>query len=270
MRKMHHIGETWKLDQVISLAKYRIFVVEGVFSYIHVDPDEFELIKGIVFRDQPIHVFGADFDTADLDNADWLALNGLQTFGRPQPDDNFDFLDLVYDMSKKCEKCGIFEGKQKQPFRIKSDKTKLAAFQLEWINDEVFVGRDIYEDLFQPIGLGFWPVLIHRSDEISERLVQLDIPESDWQFDMKGMPFEVCSGCNEKKYQVRPLDFLPNLNRRTPNEIFRGLEFYGSGGQADKRIYLSQRLRQELMKRKIAKWFQFYPLKSMPKVGLAN
>lgn len=264
MKRIHHIGERWTAIQVERLADFGITVNEDVFSYIQVEPDQFELIEDIVMQKLPIHVFGAVFDKVDMNKAEWLALTGLRPFGFPQPKDTFDFLDVVYDTSHSCKACGIILGKQKNPFRITSDKTKWQAFQLEWIYDEIFVKREVYNQLFVPLGIGFWPVLIHRSGEVSEHLVQLDLPRCKWEFDMTDMPFKVCIECGRRKYQVRPLDFLPSLNGEIPNEIFRGTESYGSGGQAYQRIYLTQRLRQEFLNRKIAKWFQFYPLKSQP------
>jgi hypothetical protein len=133
---------------------------------------------------------------------------------------------------------------------------------LEWIHDEIFVKRDVYDSVFQPLGVGSWPVLIHRSGEESKSIVQLDLPECDWDFDMSGMQFEVCAECGRKKYRVMPMDFLPPLNGQPPNQIFRGREYYGSGGQADKRIFLSQELRQILLAKKMARWYQFYPMRS--------
>jgi len=261
MKIVHSIGRRWEKDQVESLARFGIFVKKDIFSYINLETVQFDLLKDVVMRSNRIYAFGADFDKTDLTSAEWLALTGLVTFGYPQPEDTFDFLDHVYDTSNSCKSCGIILGTQKNPFRIKSDKTKLQAFQLEWIGDEIFVTKELYEAVFLDLGIGSWPVIIHSTGTESKNVVQLDLPECTWDFDMTGMPFETCSNCGQKKFQVRPLDFLPSLNGRPPKGIFRGREFYGSGGKADKRIYISQKLRQEFLERKIAKWHQFYPLK---------
>ena len=259
MKVIHSIGERWTRNQVEALARHGIIVTEDVLSYIDVEPAQFELIKDIVLPFRPIHSIGAVFGRDDLDGAQWLALTALRVFGYPQPELHFD-VSQVYETSNRCEKCGLNRGRQVRPFRIKSDKTALEAFQLEWIYDEVFVKRTFYEEMFEPLGIGSWPVLIHRSGEESGSVVQLDLPEPDWNFDMKGMRTEDCLECSQSKYVVRPMGFLPPPNGGPPNSIFRGREFYGSGAQALKRIYLSQEIRQEFLNRRIAKWHQFYPL----------
>jgi hypothetical protein len=262
MKILHSVGKRWEKDQVESLSRFGIEVKEDIFSYVSIERDQFELIKDIIMRPNRVYFVGADFDKADMEAADWLALTGLVAFGYPQPDGTFDFLDVVYDTSHHCKKCGVNRGRQKNPFRISSDKTKMPGFQLEWIHDEIFVKREVYDDIFLPLGIEFWPVLIHRSGQISEHVVQLDLPECDWDFDLSGTQFEICEECGKKKYQVTPMDFLPPLNGEPPNQIFHGREYYGSGGQADRRLFLSQELRQKLMMLKIARWHQFYPLRS--------
>ncbi|MBP6004773.1 MAG: hypothetical protein KA746_15185 [Pyrinomonadaceae bacterium] len=261
MKVVHDIGERWKPEQVKALETFGISVSEDVFSYVRVDSAQFELINEILMSYHPVHALGAEFDRIDLDRANWLGLTALAPFGYPQPQETFDFVD-VYDTLHRCLKCGMNRGGQKSPFRIKSDKTRFQAFQLGWIFDEIFVKRELYEEVFLPLGIKFLPVVIHRSGEMSELVVQLDLPMSSWLFDMSGMRFELCSQCGQKKYVVLPLDFLPPLKGEPPNQIFRGQEYFGSDASANRRIYLTQDLRQELLRRKIAKWFQFYPLEN--------
>lgn len=263
MKKIHHIGERWDAHQVNELAKFGIIVNEGVLSNIQIEQGLFEQVKDIILINKPIHVFGAEFDKHDLNSAEWLSQTPLRTFGYPQPDDSFDFLDSVYDQTGSCKACGIVPGFQKSPFRIKTDMTTYPGFSLGWVYDEIFVKIQIYQEIFEPLGIGYWPVLIHRTGAQSTNIVQLKLLECDWKFDMSGIPFETCTVCWRKKYQARPLDFLPSLLGEPPNQIFRGTEFYGSGGQADQRIYVSKSLRLELLRLKVAKWYQYYPLKSL-------
>lgn len=260
MKVLHNVGHRWKADQVDALADRGITVVEDKFSWISLSAEQFELLRSVLQVHNAMYAVGADFERSDIFNARWLALTGLSEFGYPQPEDTFDFVDMVYDSSHSCKTCGVVSARQKNPFRIKSDKTKLKAFELEWVFDEIFVKKELHEELFTPLGIGSWPVIIHGTGRESENLVQLDLPECEWAFDMTGIEFEFCSECNRKKYRVRPMDFLPQLNGEPPNQIFKGKEFYGSGAQAAKRIYLSQEIMQEFVNRKIANWYQFYPL----------
>lgn len=114
MKIIHNIGERWKKEQVESLTRFGFTVREDVFSYIRVEPHQFELIKDIVMPSRPVHAVGASFDKVDMEAADWLALGGLITFGYPQPHDTFDFLDVVYDTSHHCKKCGVNRGRRKK------------------------------------------------------------------------------------------------------------------------------------------------------------
>lgn len=267
MKQIHHIGNRWTTTEVKLLNSIGISVEEDVFSYINVESDQFELIKDAVMSRCPGYAFGAEFDKADLNRARWLALTALTAHGYPQPDSYWD-AGMVYDVSNQCKRCGLGRGRQLHPFHIKSDKIRLQAFQLEWVYDEIFVKRDLYDEMLAPLEIGFWPVLLHRSGKESDQVVQLDLPKCDWNFDMSGMQTEYCSECDRSKYVVRPIDFLPPLNGKPPNQIFHGREFFGSGAQALKRIYLSQEIRQELLTRKLAKWHQFYPLKPLAEICL--
>ncbi|MDM7923542.1 MAG: hypothetical protein QUS14_14685, partial [Pyrinomonadaceae bacterium] len=258
MKIVHSIGKHWEKDQVESLASLGFEVEEDVFSYISVEPEQFELIKEVVMRPNRIYSVGAVFDKADLNGAEWLALTALGGTAYPQPELSWE-VGMVYDVSDRCKKCGLNRGRQRHPFRIRSDKTRLQAFQLEWVYDEIFVQRPLYDEMFAPLGIGYWPVLIYRTGKESENVVQLDLPECDWSFDMTGLRTEDCTECGQRKCVVRPMDFLPPLNGEPPNQIFRGQEFFGSGAQAVKRIYLSQEIRQELLTREITRWHQYYP-----------
>lgn len=154
----------------------------------------------------------------------------------------------------------IAAGKQFRPFRVKTDKTRIELFQLEWVYDEIFSSIPLYEQVFEPLGIEAIPVIVHRSGLESDKIVQLKLPECDWAFDMSGVVTEKCPTCRNEKYLVRPTDYLSPLAGKPPAEIFFGKEWFGSGAMVTRRVYLSQEFRQTLLRRKLAKWFQFYPL----------
>jgi hypothetical protein len=259
MKVLYSIGKTWSRDDQEYLAAVGVNVREEEFSYIQLEQDLYAKVAERVLLGDPIYAVGAKFDSEDLDNADFLAITGLTEFGYPQPDNSLAYLDLVYDQSILCKSCGIAK-RQINPFRINSDKTKLKAFQLTWVHDEIFVKKDFYEELFLPLGIGHKPVLIHRSGDVSGVIVQLDIPSAPWELDMSGVPFELCAVCGRKKYPVRPTDFLPKLSGKPVHKMFRGLEYHGSGAQAYRRIFISQAIRKQFLEERLAKAFQFYPV----------
>lgn len=261
MRIVHFIARRWSKFQQSELAKRNIYVEADKISNIQVDSATFELIKDIALKDGAVYGFGAEFTKSEINDANYAALIGLRTCGYPQPDDTFDFFDEVYKGPQRCQVCGIIPGPQTDPFRIKSDKIKYNAFQLEWIYDEIFVEREFYLTHLQEF-VGSKPVVIHRSGKESTRFVQLDLPEADYNFDMSGMEFIACKACQRKKYSPSFQDFLPQLPRDPETHIFQTREFFGTGAQAFRLIIMSQKIRQIFLDHKLAKWYNFTPLKN--------
>jgi hypothetical protein len=260
MRLIHYVGKTWNSDEASFLKRFNINVKEGKHSYIKPDVEVFEHIRERIMEPHLIHGVAADFTKEDLDNAEWVALRGLSPFGYPQPEETFDYIYDVYETSRYCEPCGIIDGPQENSFRIRSDRTKLLAFQLEWTYDEIFVERALYQDLFKGLGVGSRPAIIHRSGKESERFVQLDLEVYDRELEMNNFEFELCLVCHRKKYRRMLVDFLPPFPVSPTRAIFQGREFFGSGGSAFRLIYLTQELRRDLMDRKIARGHQFEPV----------
>ncbi len=263
MRIIHQIGEIWSGEQARKLSERGISVIENEFSYIKVEPDVFKTIKDLVIKPHVIHAVAAEFNKDDLDHAEYVAFTGLRSFGYPQPEDTFDYLDDVYDTTNHCKTCRIVGGVQKGPFRIKTDKLKYGAFGLEWTHDEIFLSREIYQNYFRNRGIGFKPVLIHRTGKESENFVQLEIKEVPWNFEMSDMKFEFCSDCNRKNYSPLFLDFLPPIPKLPVPAIFHGKEYFGNGAEAFKMIYISQEIRQIFIKNRLARWYNFTPLRKV-------
>lgn len=265
MQVLHHIGASWDLPRVQLLGRYGITVTEGVFSYIKLDEETYQTVKDEIMSPHIMYAKLAEFTKKELDDAKWVALTGLRQVGYPQPEGTFDYLNDVYETSASCRVCGIIEGSQKSPFRIKTNNVKFDAFQLGWTFDEIFAKRELYDNLFSKFGIGFWSVLIHKTGKESEKIVQLRLTKCDWKLDMTGIGFEACPICKRKKYLRQLTDFLPPFPRKPEMEVFHGQEYFGSGGSAFHLIYMSQSIRQELIRRKIAKWYQFDPVRCWTK-----
>jgi hypothetical protein len=70
--------------------------------------------------------------------------------------------------------------------------------QLNWIFDEYFVTPTAWRQVFEAFGIACKPVLLDRTGEVLDSVVQLDIPKThELNFDGD---FELCKACNIKKY----------------------------------------------------------------------
>ena len=168
--------------------------------------------------------------------------------GYPQPEDKFGYREVTYDTKKYCVECGI-GAIQKAPFRIKKSP-KLGTkklFELNWINDEIFVNKKTYESVFQNLGLETWPVMLYKKELIIEDTVQLKIPIIDVPLMLQHQPFEMCKHCGEKKYNPQIKGFFASFKRSVSDlQIFKCREYFGSGGEAFNKIFITQQLLTEL------------------------
>ena len=191
--------------------------------------------------------YGTLFEKSDFKDKELFAYEGNWNNGYPQPEGDFGYLNITYDLSDYCKDCGI--GKvQIAPFQIKRapslEKKKL--FDLFWVNDEIFTSRDVYEGLFKKLGIEAWPVIHFKTGKILANTVQLKITQVDVPVNTDGIDFETCPVCNRKKYTPKTKGFPPNFRSTPPHlPLFKGMEDYGAGGDAHKRIYLTKDLYEE-------------------------
>lgn len=260
MKIIHWIGARWTFDQKAELSRLGISPKGSGFSYVQMDEEKFEFIKDWVLEPSVLHAVAAKFSKREVGEADYVYMHGLRSFGYPQPEGTFDF-SVEYGATNRCKSCGIVETPQIKPFRVRSDKIKYKAFGLEWIHDEVFVEKAFYSDHLAKF-VGSRQVLIHRTGLRSENLIQLDLPKVSWSFDMSNINYELCEVCNRKKYFPRFMGFLPSVPVENAPVIFQSREHIGTGAQAFRFIIMSQEVRQIFLEHKLAKWYNFTPLRN--------
>jgi hypothetical protein len=128
--------------------------------------------------------------------------------------------------------------------------------QLNWIFDEFFVSHEVWAEVFKPFGIEFWPVVLHKSGEIVESVVQLKIAQ---QVDLRtsagaGTP---CAICGRSKAPLDLRGFAPEPVEM-PAHIYRSNQYFGSGAVAFNRIMISAPLYREIRSAKL-RGLQFYP-----------
>jgi len=197
-----------------------------------------------------------EFSDAELESADVHCIMASGHKGYPEPSDNMDYLGITYDRSEYCTRCGIGL-RQVQPFRIAFNPTlKQKVLQLNWVFDEFFIDRDVWATVFEPLGIGFWPVLSSKTGATLGSVVQLKISQ---QADLKLEAEDslTCPHCGRTKFPMALRGFAPKPSI-IPAPIFRSTEFFGSGANAFNRIFVSSALFKAIQGSRL-RGFNFYP-----------
>ena len=206
----------------------------------------------------------ASFSDKERKKAEYSILYNCTTGGMyPQPEGDPDlWTELVYDKTMLCMKCGCNKI-QTGSFRLrKSRMSKSKLFTLNWVYDAFFVQRDFYHRIFEPLGIGYRHVRQLRGDEIVDSVVQLDIPIIDEYLNIEenNEDFELCPVCGTKKFSPEVSNFFPIHKHPLPHMYF-SKEYFGYGGQAFRRLFVTKELREMLISEKMAKPAWFAPCK---------
>jgi hypothetical protein len=191
-----------------------------------------------------------EFSKKELESARWLEI-GAWHHGYPQPDEDiFGYRQATYDLTDWCEQCGIGK-RQRAPFQMKGEPKwgKNGILQLTWIYDELFVTPEVWSSVFKPYGIGCRPVTDIKGTEL-KTVVQLVI-EEEVGIVTDGLASERCGKCGGVKYLPVTRGPFPMLAEEPHRAIGRTKEYFGSGGQADKRVLISWELARSLAGAKV-------------------
>jgi hypothetical protein len=196
------------------------------------------------------------FDQPELDAAKALCIFASSQRGYPEPSERRGYLAATFHLSEQCAKCGIGR-RQIRPFRLKSVPVlKRSIMQLNWIFDEYFVARDVWTAVFEPLGIACWPVVLDRTGEEIESVVQLKISDhADLILDEANAT--VCPTCGRTKTRMDLRGFCP-VPVNIPTPIFKSTQFFGSDSNAFNRVLISSSLYKEIKKDRL-RGVEFYP-----------
>ena len=186
-----------------------------------------------------------EFTKREIDAARWLQI-GAWHHGYPQPDDDvFGYRQATYDLTYWCEECGIGMS-QKAPFQMKGEPKwgRNSIMQLLWVYGELFVTPDVWSRVFRPAGVACRSVMNRKGVEL-KTVVQLVI-EATARIVTDGLAAERCEQCGRTKYLPVVRGPFPALRDVPAGAIARTAEYFGSGGQADQRVLVSQDLARAL------------------------
>jgi len=271
MKIMHHIAANWTEEEAKMMKKFGFDVpITKDLQTMQIEENEaYFKLKPYFEKWHVVNLAYTEFTNEELDNAKVLAFTGSWEHGYPQPEKDFGYTKKTYDSSNYCKECGTGL-KQKEPFQMKAEPKwgKHKLLDLYWIGDELFVEKEFYKKIFEPLAVKSKPVIIHKTNEEAETVVQLDIPTIEEKLSLDHLNLDECKNCKTKKYSPEIRGFFPEYSEEIPHDIFKGQEYFGSGGMAFKRIFISQKLRQILLREKVVKATQFIPLRN--KTGNPN
>lgn len=202
-----------------------------------------------------------DFVTTKFSEEEINAANALCIFakshrGYPQPSRELGYLATSYDLSAFCAKCGTGL-RQINPLRINfKPNLKHNIMQLNWIFDEFFVAREVWIEVFEPLGIGCWPVVFNKTGEEIESIVQLRVIHYA-DLNLNELNATVCAVCGKKKMSMDLRGFCPEP-ADIPAPMFRSTQVFGSDFNAFNQVLISSSLYKEIKMVRL-RGVEFYP-----------
>lgn len=257
MKVVRQISANWSKFQVSILRRFGIHVELGNYTFVIDENDTYFNIEPYLLEWDVLNTRGFIYSKLDIATSKYCVIRGWYEFGYPMPDDDNGYLKYTYNDSM-CAVChsGL---EQVNPFRVKS-VPKRAVWGLNWIYDEFFVSKDIYDKVFLPLGIASRNILNYKTGAIIESFVQLVIPRTSESLDLQKYGSEVCQVCGAIKYGAKDNGFFPLHEHPLPH-IYKTKEFFGYGGNCYRKILISAELRDTLLRLKLFKMHQFIPCK---------
>jgi len=261
MKILHQIGGNWTESQTKIFKELEIQVDTGVNSIVVEENNLYYKIKPLVHKWGFSDIRYPEFTKKELKESLLSAKSNSHIHGYPMPDLNFEYLSLTYDLTNYCEICGIGK-KQKDAFRLKNvpKEGKKRFFGINWVFDEYFVELDLYNEIFKPLNIKYREILQYKNEKPFDTHVQLILPETSEELDLKDYPTESCSKCGRVKYQPMPQGFYPRY-KSIIAPLFKSKDYFGTGSEARKRVFLTKELRDKLISLKIERDSWYIPTK---------
>ena len=224
---------------------------------------DWEKIKLLIEKYEPFEMVHTEFTKKEMDAANWLQILPSWHHYYPEPSDDFGYLTKTYKENSYDLISKIGKVQQNNFFIRKKPKWgNKHLLQLNWVFDEFFLKKDIFDKFFKPLGIQNRNVQYYRTNDIVENMVQLIIPEDQYaELDMNGYEVKV-EFEHYKRYFPHTRGFFPeilNSDDIDPNtHIIKSDVYFGDGGSSYRAIFVRNSLFKELMKYKL-KGVYFHP-----------
>ncbi len=241
MKITHNIALSVSNREQSAFKKIGVDLPLGFTSFkIAEDDGRWSNVAVLARKFQAVDTAATDFSAAEINAAEYLGMEPAWHSGYPEPDDG-GYLEATYDLSHYCRVCGI-EKTQVAAFRMKRSPVwgKKSILQLNWVFDEYFVTPSAWLSVFKPFGLDRKPVLLDRTGEILDSVVELDA-SARHELSYDG-DFEICKACGAKKYLPPIRGFYPLAKSVGDESIYKSEQYFGSGASANRRVFISAEL----------------------------
>lgn len=273
MKKWKRIFGYWTKKEVNHLAQKGIILQTGS-GYESFDiEEENELYKELKkstffknvkeFSDRQI---GTSFSEKEINDSYYLGIF-FKTKGYPQPYMNFGFLDKTYVEYYKSS--GIPKIGQPNPFILKGEpkwKKNELIFTLIWVPDALFVKKDFFDKVLNPLGFNSRKVYINQNKTVAKTVVQWIIPSCSSKMELDNSVYDtgnICSESGIKKYSQQILDFLPPFKEEVSQGICLSKEYFGEGMATFHKIIINKKMKAFFIENKILKSKeQLHPVKN--------
>jgi len=257
MKYHRQIAHNWNEIQVQILRENNINVQLGIDSFNIYDLKLYKKIKPLLEKwEVNLDYIGVDFTKKERDSAQYSIIDRWNSFGYPMPDSDLSYLYNTYETKNMCKKCGI-GAIQKEDFRVLKTP-KYPVWGLEWVYDELFIRKDLYRKIFEPLGIGFRHMRNFKNDSIVDSYIQLEIPLINESLDFPSYYPNKCPICGVIKYDPKVQGFYP-LHKHPLPYIYKSMEYFGSGFSAYRKIFVSAFIRNLMIKNGIFKIGAFIP-----------
>ncbi len=267
MKIYKRIFDNWKKEQTRILHQYGFDVAEGCDVFKIYDKNVYFELRDLFKKWDSSETLGIDFTKKEILSAQYCIINKWRPYGYPMPDDDFGYLNLTYDKDKMCNKCGS-NSVQKDVFRVRK-VPKYPMWCLEWVYDELFVRKDLYEKIFKPLGIECRSLRKYKDDSVIDSYVQLVIPVIEEPLDLSSYQSQKCSVCGTVKYDVEVQGYFPLQEHPLPY-IYKSKEYFGDGFDADRKIFVSGKVRDLMIENGLIKLIDFVPCAKSNELDILN
>jgi hypothetical protein len=218
-------------------------------GFVAIDVDEADAnwseIAAWITRRGAVDIASTRFTAEEIRSASWHELVPSWHQGYPQPEEDFGFLKITYNLASYCDACGT-GAKQMAPFRMRKEPKwgRNGILQLNWIFDEFFVTPEVWKRVFDPLGVAAREVVDAKGRTL-EGAVQLSVA-TEVELDRQSLYATSCPSCRRTKYLPHTRGRFPGLKAVPSNHIARTIEEFGSGPSAARRVVVSAALASAL------------------------
>lgn len=260
MKIMHRIAlsaDALVRREIDQLGVTRVRVVRGLgvtstFTYFDVAESDpaWPAVREWAIRRRPIDSVTTSFSESEIASADWLELVSDWHHGYPQPEDDFGFREITYDLTDYCSECGI-GARQDAPFQMRGEPRwgRRGILQLNWVFGEYFVRPEVWRSTFEPHGVSPTPVTNRKGIRL-ETVVQLVVDE-EVSVVTDGLTAQRCPACDRTKYLGVSRSPFPSLVDQPTGHVARTREWFGTGHSASTAVLISQALTRALQGNKV-------------------